>query len=64
MEYLLSRECGEIRSSMRQDPVNKGVKPRPGAKPLDQIKTVRPTYDEIRKGVPEVMEQFRDTFGV
>ena len=64
LEYLLSRECGEIMVKQSQDPVNKHVKPGAGGKPLNQIKTIRPTYDEILKGVPEVIEQFRDTFGV
>jgi iron(III) transport system substrate-binding protein len=64
MEFLLSRECGEIMVKQSQDPVNKNVKPGTGGKPLNQIKTLRPTYDEILKGVPEVIEQFRDTFGV
>jgi iron(III) transport system substrate-binding protein len=64
MEFLLSRECGEITVKHAQDPVNKHVKPAAGGKPLNQIKTLRPTYDEILKGVPEVIEQFRDTFGV
>ena len=64
MEYLLSRECNEIMVKMRQDSVNKAVKPLPGARSLADIKTVRPTYDEIEQGIPEVKELFRDTFGI
>ena len=40
------------------------VAPAPGAKPLEQIKVVRPSQDEIVKGIPEVKEKFRDTFGI
>ena len=64
MEFLLGRECGEIMVKQSQDPVNKNVKPGTGGKALNQIKTIRPTYDEILRGIPEVIEQFRDTFGV
>jgi len=28
------------------------------------IKTIRPSYEEIEKGIPEVKELFRDTFGI
>ena len=64
MEYLLSRECNELMVKMRQDSVNKAVKPLPGARSLADIKTVRPTYDEIEQGIPEVKELFRETFGI
>jgi iron(III) transport system substrate-binding protein len=64
MEYLFSRECNEIMVKLREDSINKHVKPLPGAKSLAEIKTIRPTYDEIEKGIPEVKEQFRDTFGI
>lgn len=64
MEYLLSKECNEIMLKNHQDPVNKSVKTAAGAKPITQVKTIRPTYEEIDKGIPEVIEQFRDTFGI
>jgi len=64
MEYLYSKECNEIMVKLREDSINKHVKPLPGAKSLAEIKTIRPTYDEIEKGIPEVKEQFRDTFGI
>ncbi|HEV8474767.1 MAG TPA: extracellular solute-binding protein [Methylomirabilota bacterium] len=64
MEYLLSKDCNEIMVKFRQDSVNKFVKPLPGARSLADVKTIRPTYDEIDKGIPEVKELFRDTFGI
>ncbi len=64
MEYLFSKECNEIMVKLRQDSINKYVKPLPGAKSLAEVKTIRPTYEEIQKGIPEVKEQFRDTFGI
>jgi iron(III) transport system substrate-binding protein len=63
-EYLLSRECNEIMVKMRQDSVNKHVKPLPGARSLADVKTIRPSYEEVEKGIPEVKEAFRDTFGI
>jgi iron(III) transport system substrate-binding protein len=64
MEYLLSKECNEIMVKFRQDSVNKLVKPLPGARSLADVKTIRPSYEEIDKGIPEVKELFRDTFGI
>jgi iron(III) transport system substrate-binding protein len=64
VEYLLSRECNEVVVKMRQDSVNKHVKALPGARSIADVKTIRPTYEEIEKGIPEVKEQFRDTFGI
>jgi iron(III) transport system substrate-binding protein len=49
---------------LREDPINKHVKPLAGAKSVAEVKTIRPTYEEIEKGIPEVKEQFRDTFGI
>ena len=64
MEYLLDRDCNEIIVKMRQDSVNKHVKPLPGARSLADVKTIRPSEAEIEKGIPEVKESFRDTFGI
>jgi iron(III) transport system substrate-binding protein len=35
---------------------------KPGARPLSEVKIIRQTTAEIGKGVPEVIEQWRDTF--
>ena len=64
MEFLLGKECNEIMVKQHQDSVNKHVKPLPGARSLSEVKTIRPTYEEIDKGIPEVKELFRDTFGI
>ena len=64
MEYLLGKECNEIMVKFRQDPVNKTVKLPAGMKSVAEVKTIRPTYEEIDKGIPEVKELFRDTFGI
>jgi iron(III) transport system substrate-binding protein len=64
IEFLLGKECNEIMVKLHQDSVNKTVKPLPGGKSLAEIKTVRPSYEEVQKGIPEVKEQFRETFGI
>lgn len=64
VEYLLGRECNEIIVKHFQDPVNKHVKPMAGGKSIAEVKTIRPSYEEIEKGIPEVKELFRDTFGI
>jgi iron(III) transport system substrate-binding protein len=64
VEYLLGRECNEIIVTHAQDPVNKHVKPMAGGKSIAEVKTIRPSYEEIEKGIPEVKELFRDTFGI
>jgi iron(III) transport system substrate-binding protein len=64
MEFLLSKEAGEVQVKTHSLAVMKGVAPAPGTKPLSEIKVVRPTEEEITKGIPEVKEKFRDTFGV
>ena len=64
MEYLLSRDGNEVMVQQHQDPVNKHVKPMAGGKPIGEVKTIRPSAAEIEKGIPEVKEQFRETFGI
>jgi iron(III) transport system substrate-binding protein len=64
IEFLLDREAAETQVKDHAMSVIKGIKPAPGAKPLEEIKIVRPTEEEITKGIPEVKEQFRNTFGV
>ena len=64
LEFMLDREAAETQVKSHSLSVIKGIAPAPGAKPLEQIKIVRPTEEEITKGIPEVKEQFRETFGI
>jgi iron(III) transport system substrate-binding protein len=64
VEFLLDKEAAEVSVRDHSLPVIKGVKPAPGAKALEEIHVIRPTEEEIAKGIPEVKEQFRDTFGI
>jgi iron(III) transport system substrate-binding protein len=62
MNWLLSAECARVMADAFQTPVREGAAQPAGAKPLSDIKILRLTTEEIGKGVPEVIEQWRDTF--
>lgn len=64
VEFLLDREAAEVQVKDHSLSVIKGIKPAPGAKPVEEIKLTRPTEDEITKGIPELKEKFRNLFGV
>lgn len=64
IEFLLDREAAEEQVKSHSLSVIKGIKPGAGQKPLEEVKVVRPTEEEITKGIPEVKNKFRDTFGV
>jgi len=64
MEYLLTREASQIWVEHFNESMRPEVKPLNGAKSAADVKTIRPTVEEITKGIPEVIKQWRDTFGV
>jgi iron(III) transport system substrate-binding protein len=64
VEFLLDKEAAEVQVKNHSLAVVKGIKVSPGAKALEEIKVIRPSEEEIAKGIPEVKEQFRDTFGI
>lgn len=63
MEYLYSVEAAKVNAKHFAIPLRPEVPAPPGAKPVTEVKTIRPTVAEIDKGIPEVIEQWRDTFG-
>jgi iron(III) transport system substrate-binding protein len=46
-----------------QTPVRDDVPPNAATKPVSQVKLMRVTTEEIDKGVPQAIEDWRDTFG-
>ena len=64
MEYLLSVEASKIWVTHFNESMRPEVKPVGGAKSANDVKTIRPTVEEITTGIPEVIKQWRDTFGV
>ncbi|HTE37595.1 MAG TPA: extracellular solute-binding protein, partial [Reyranella sp.] len=63
MEFLYSIEASQIDVKHFTAPMRPEVKPGEGARSVTEVKTVKPTVAEIDKGIPEVIEQWRDTFG-
>jgi iron(III) transport system substrate-binding protein len=63
MEFLMSEEAARIAAQTRAEPLRPEVKPLPGAKPLSEVKTFQLSVAELLVGIPEVIEQWRDTFG-
>jgi len=48
---------------MRNESLRPEVKPLAGARPFTEVNVIRLSTAEIEKGIPEVIEQWRDTFG-
>lgn len=64
MEFLLSIEASKINVSEFSEPMRPEVPPASGGKPLSEVKTIRPSFEEIEKGIPEIKELWRETFGI
>lgn len=64
MEFLMSPEAAKVQVENFSESVRPEVPPAPGGRPLSEVKTIRPTIEEISEGIPEVKELWRDTFGV
>ena len=64
MEYLLSPEASKILVESFWPPMRPEVAPPKGAMPISQVKTIHPTVPEIKKGIPEVIKEWRNTFGI
>jgi iron(III) transport system substrate-binding protein len=62
-DWLFSEEYARLSVQNHTDPVLPGMTLTSGQKSLDDVKLLSPTVEEIAKGVPEVIEQWRDTFG-
>jgi iron(III) transport system substrate-binding protein len=63
MEFLQSEEVARISVEQRAESLRPEVVSLPGAKPFTDIKTFQLTVAETLTGIPEVIEQWRDTFG-
>ena len=63
MEWLLSEDYSRLIAAQGSEPIHVGVPPRADQPPLDAQKVVSPTVQEIRVGVPALVERWRDTFG-
>ena len=62
-DWLIGEEYARLSVANHNDPVRPGMALTSGQKSLDDIAVLSLTVDEIAKGVPEVIEQWRETFG-
>ena len=64
MEYPADRRgLADLGGSLQRNDAARGHAAE-GAKSAKDVKTIRPTVEEITKGIPEVIKQWRETFGV
>jgi len=63
LEFLLGTEHAEISVRDRAESLRPEVVPLAGARPFRDVKIVQPTVADVVKGIPEVIDQWRDTFG-
>jgi iron(III) transport system substrate-binding protein len=64
MEYQTGPHLSRTVRETFNYPLRPDVPPPEGGQPVDQITLLAPSNDELEKGVPEVREAWRDTFGV
>jgi iron(III) transport system substrate-binding protein len=64
MEYLMTPEASKIWLTHYNESIRPEITPPAGVKSAKDVKTIRPTVEEITKQIPEVIKQWRDTFGV
>ncbi len=64
MEFTASRYLSATARETFADPINPAIEPPPGSRPMSEIRLIYPTQAEAERGVPEVRELWRDTFGV
>ena len=64
MEYATGPEYFRVTRQLFGESLRADVPQPDGAAPLDRIPILIPTVEEVERGVPEVKEQWRDTFGV
>jgi iron(III) transport system substrate-binding protein len=63
MEFMMSPQASEIAAARSQDGLYASIRPK-GAKPLSDIKKLIAKPADLLKGVPEIKEKWRDTFGI
>lgn len=63
LNFMMSREFSKVLAANSYHPIRSDMPALPGARSLNDVKTVRPSLQEIEKGNREVIEKFRATFG-
>ncbi|HEV2097516.1 MAG TPA: extracellular solute-binding protein [Stellaceae bacterium] len=63
LDFMLSKEYGDILVKARNEPLRPDVHPLPGAKAVTEIATIKLSNDEVTVGIPKIIKQWRDLFG-
>ena len=63
VEFLLSVEQSELVAGLFYEPLRPEVASPPGTLPIGKVKTHALTVQEVVDGVPDVIVEWRDTFG-
>ena len=63
LEWLLSLDFAKSCAEQSMIPVRADAPPMRGGRALKDVKLLTLTTAELAKGIPEVVEQWRDTFG-
>ncbi len=63
LEWMLSLEFATACAEQHMIPVRADAPPMHGGRSLSEIRLLTLTTAELAKGIPEVVEQWRDTFG-
>ena len=63
LEFLSSEAASQISVDAFGESIHPAIKPKAG-KPLDQVKTMIAPPDKLVKALPEMKENWRETFGV
>jgi iron(III) transport system substrate-binding protein len=64
MEFLLSEGASRIWVEHFNESIRPEVSAPAGGKSAKDVKIIKPTPEQIVKGIPEVIKQWRETFGV
>lgn len=64
LEWSGSKEYAQIGVDEYNSPLRADVKPREGVRSIADIKTIQPANKRVQEGIPDLIEEWRDTFGV
>jgi iron(III) transport system substrate-binding protein len=64
VEFLLGKETGAIVTGEFTVPVRSDIEPRPGIAKMGSMKGIIKKPEELAAALPELIEKWRDTFGV
>jgi iron(III) transport system substrate-binding protein len=63
LEFFSSPEASAVSLTGQQDGIHAGSTPK-GAKPFQELKTIVANANALVKGIPDIKEKWRDTFGI